>query len=241
MVYAELLPQHKAELVELLKKDGTTAMVGDGINDAPALAAADIGISMGISGSALAMETGHVILMSNDIRKIPKAIKLARKASTKLIQNVTLSVTVKGAVLALAIAGYPLVWAAVLTDVGTCLIVILNSMLLLKNNPEEEGGFSKSKYGTFSLSCKKDEAKEALNVKNCRSRCCEATSAKDMASTSLHGQTGPNPCCLSSSSCRKDRSTSSTGSQVENKRVARGGKAKKCGDRCCDIEAGVTT
>lgn len=241
MVYAELLPQHKAELVELLKKDGTTAMVGDGINDAPALAAVDIGISMGISGSALAMETGHVILMSNDIRKIPKAIKLARKASTKLIQNVTLSVTVKGAVLALAIAGYPLVWAAVLTDVGTCLVVILNSMLLLKNNPEEEGGFSKSKYGTFSLSCKKDEAKEALNVKNCRSRCCEATSAKDMASTSLHGQTGPNPCCLSSSSCRKDRSTSSTGSQVENKRVARGGKAKKCGDQRCDIEAGITT
>ncbi|XP_024039145.1 putative inactive cadmium/zinc-transporting ATPase HMA3 [Citrus clementina] len=240
MVYAELLPQHKAELVELLKKDGTTAMVGDGINDAPALAAADIGISMGISGSALAMETGHVILMSNDIRKIPKAIKLARKASTKLIQNVTLSVTVKGAVLALAIAGYPLVWAAVLTDVGTCLIVILNSMLLLKNNPEEEGGFSKSKYGTFSLSCKKDEAKEALNVKNCRSRCCEATSAKDTASTSLHSQTGSSPCCLSSSSCRKDRSTSSTGSQGENKRVARGGKVKKCGDQCCDIEAGVT-
>lgn len=241
MVYAELLPQHKAELVELLKKDGTTAMVGDGINDAPALAAADIGISMGISGSALAMETGHVILMSNDIQKIPKAIKLARKASTKLIQNVTLSVTVKGAVLALAIAGYPLVWAAVLTDVGTCLVVILNSMLLLKSNPEEEGGFSKSKYGTFSLSCKKDEAKEELNVKNCRSRCCEATSAKDMASTSLHGQTGPNPCCLSSSSCGKDRSTSSTGSQGENKRVARGGKAKTCGDQCCDIEAGITT
>ncbi|KDO40799.1 hypothetical protein CISIN_1g0385991mg, partial [Citrus sinensis] len=199
MVYAELLPQHKEELVELLKKDGATAMVGDGINDAPALAAVDIGISMGISGSALAMESGHVILMSNDIRKIPKAIKLARKASTKLIQNVTLSVTVKGAVLVLAVAGYPLVWVAVLTDVGTCLVVILNSMLLLKNNLEEEGGFWKSKYGTFSLSCKKDEDKEALNVKNCRSRCCEATSAKDMASTSLQGQTGPNPCCFSSS------------------------------------------
>ncbi|KAH9685009.1 Cadmium/zinc-transporting ATPase HMA2 [Citrus sinensis] len=241
MVYAELLPQHKEELVELLKKDGATAMVGDGINDAPALAAVDIGISMGISGSALAMESGHVILMSNDIRKIPKAIKLARKASTKLIQNVTLSVTVKGAVLVLAVAGYPLVWVAVLTDVGTCLVVILNSMLLLKNNLEEEGGFWKSKYGTFSLSCKKDEDKEALNVKNCRSRCCEATSAKDMASTSLQGQTGPNPCCFSSSSCGKDRSTSSTGSQVENKKVARGGKAKKCGYQCCDIEAGITT
>ncbi|PON52782.1 P-type ATPase, subfamily IB [Trema orientale] len=131
-VHAELLPEDKAKFIKDFKKGGPTAMIGDGLNDAPALATADIGISMGISGSALATETGHVILLSNDMRKIPKAIKLSRKARRKVIQNVIMSITTKAAILALAIAGHPLVWAAVLADVGTCLLVILNSMLLLK-------------------------------------------------------------------------------------------------------------
>ncbi|KAJ4964265.1 hypothetical protein NE237_024204 [Protea cynaroides] len=132
VVHAELLPEDKARIITNLKRERPTAMIGDGINDAPALATADIGISMGISGSALATETGHVTLMSNDIRKIPQAIKLARKSRRKIIENVTISISTKLAVLALACSGHPLLWAAVLVDVGTCLIVILNSMLLLR-------------------------------------------------------------------------------------------------------------
>ncbi|KAA8535773.1 hypothetical protein F0562_030793 [Nyssa sinensis] len=131
VVQAELLPEDKARIIKDFQKEAPTAMIGDGLNDAPALATADIGISMGISGSALATETGHVILMSNDIRKIPKAARLAQRTHRKVIENVILSIITKTAILALAFAGHPLVWAAVLADVGTCLLVIFNSMLLL--------------------------------------------------------------------------------------------------------------
>uniref|UniRef100_A0A1D1Y1N1 Cadmium/zinc-transporting ATPase HMA2 n=1 Tax=Anthurium amnicola TaxID=1678845 RepID=A0A1D1Y1N1_9ARAE len=133
MVHAELLPEDKVSLVRYLKtKEGSTVMVGDGMNDAPALAMADVGISMGISGSAVAMETSHITLMSNDVRKIPEAIRLGRKTQHKIIQNIVMSVVAKVAILALAFAGHPLLWAAILSDVGTCLLVIFNSMLLLK-------------------------------------------------------------------------------------------------------------
>ncbi|KAI8019817.1 Cadmium/zinc-transporting ATPase HMA2 [Camellia lanceoleosa] len=132
VVHSELLPQDKSRIIKQFQKEAPTAMVGDGLNDAPALAAADIGISMGISGSALATETGNVILMSNDIQKIPKIIRLARRTRRTIIMNVILSILTKAAILALAFAGYPLVWAAVLADVGTCLAVIFNSMLLLR-------------------------------------------------------------------------------------------------------------
>ncbi|KAL7193918.1 hypothetical protein ACSBR2_025540 [Camellia fascicularis] len=132
VIHSELLPQDKSRIIKQFQKEAPTAMVGDGLNDAPALAAADIGISMGISGSALATETGNVILMSNDIQKIPKIIRLARRTQRTIIMNVILSILTKAAILALAFAGHPLVWAAVLADVGTCLAVIFNSMLLLR-------------------------------------------------------------------------------------------------------------
>ncbi|XP_027330214.1 putative inactive cadmium/zinc-transporting ATPase HMA3 isoform X2 [Abrus precatorius] len=144
LVHAELLPEDKVKIISEFKKEGPTAMIGDGLNDAPALAAADIGISMGISGSALASETGNIILMSNDIRKIPEAIKLARKARRKVRENIILSVITKAGILGLAIGGYPLVWAAVVADVGTCLLVIFNSMLLLKKGHKHGGKCCKS-------------------------------------------------------------------------------------------------
>ncbi|KAK7265232.1 hypothetical protein RJT34_32848 [Clitoria ternatea] len=144
LLHAELLPEDKVKIISEFKKEGPTAMIGDGVNDAPALAAADIGISMGISGSALASETGNIILMSNDIRKIPEAIKLARKSHRKVIENIVLSVITKAAILGLAIAGHPLVWAAVVADVGTCLLVIFNSMLLLKRGHKHGGKCCKS-------------------------------------------------------------------------------------------------
>ncbi|KAF8400199.1 hypothetical protein HHK36_013495 [Tetracentron sinense] len=145
-VHAELLPEDKVRIINELKKDGPTAMIGDGVNDAPALATADIGISMGISGSALVTETGDITLMSNDIRKIPQALRLAVKTKWKIIQNIAISILTKVVILALAFAGHPLVWAAVLTDVGTCLLVILNSMLILQGTAREGKRSRKSSH-----------------------------------------------------------------------------------------------
>lgn len=173
IVHAELLPHEKAMLIENFKKDGPTAMVGDGINDAPALATADIGISMGISGSALANESGNAILMSNDIRKVPEAIQLARKTTRKLIENVIISVGFKCAILALAIAGYPLVWLAVLTDVGTCLLVIFNSMLLLQEKHKYERETTGSKYGNFSEDKTKPLLDKQVDIDECGKECCK--------------------------------------------------------------------
>ncbi|GMH13613.1 hypothetical protein Nepgr_015454 [Nepenthes gracilis] len=131
-IHAELLPEEKARMIQDYKNIiGPTAMIGDGVNDAPALATADVGISMGISGSSLAKETGHVVLMSTDISKIPRAIQLAKRSFQKVVENVIISIAIKAGVVALAIAGHPLIWLAVLADVATCLLVIFNSMLLL--------------------------------------------------------------------------------------------------------------
>ncbi|KAI3873509.1 hypothetical protein MKW92_012621 [Papaver armeniacum] len=134
-IYADLLPEEKVNFIKLLKEQGPTAMIGDGVNDAPALATADIGIAMGIGGSALAAETSHVTLMSNDIGKIPLAIRLARRTRITIIVNAGFSIVAKVAVLAPAIAGHPALWAAVLADVVTCLIVICISMFLLLGTP----------------------------------------------------------------------------------------------------------
>ncbi|KAK6152179.1 hypothetical protein DH2020_014814 [Rehmannia glutinosa] len=138
VIHAELLPEDKARIIKELQKENPTAMIGDGLNDAPALATADIGISMGVSGSALATESGDVVLMSNDIRRIAEASLIAKKVRRKIIENVIISVSTKAAILGLAVAGHPLVWAAVLADVGTCLLVIFNSMLLLKGRRKKQ-------------------------------------------------------------------------------------------------------
>ncbi|GJN24959.1 hypothetical protein PR202_gb12738 [Eleusine coracana subsp. coracana] len=132
-LHSELLPEDKVRLITNLKASsgGPTLMVGDGMNDAPALAAADVGLSMGLSGSAAAMETSHATLMSSDVLRVPAAVRLGRRTRRAIVVNVVFSVGIKAAVVVMAVAWRPVLWAAVLADVGTCLLVVLHSMTLL--------------------------------------------------------------------------------------------------------------
>lgn len=220
VVHAELLPQDKAKIVEDYQKLAYTAMIGDGINDAPALATADVGISMGISGSALATETGHVILMTNDIRRIPKVARLARRVRRKILENMILSLATKGCIIGLAVAGHPLVWAAVFADVGTCLLVILNSMLLLRERPKNKRKCCKSSAASsqankLSKKCSKSDSlhilpccsaikpQEHCNVKSCSSKNCAprhqsvplSSSSSSCRSSKIADSTDKHSCC----------------------------------------------
>ena len=132
-VYSELLPQDKVQQVEkLLKQDGYVAFVGDGINDAPVLARADIGIAMGGVGSDAAIEAADVVLMQDNIETIKDAIIISHKTNKVLKQNVTFTLVIKIGVLLLTMFGWSNMWMGVFADVGVTLIAILNSMRVLK-------------------------------------------------------------------------------------------------------------
>ncbi|MFR2570823.1 MAG: HAD-IC family P-type ATPase, partial [Clostridia bacterium] len=135
-VYTELLQDGKVErLEELMKKKtekGKVIFVGDGINDAPVLALSDIGIAMGGLGSDAAIEAADIVIMTDEVSKISKAIKISRKTMKIVKQNIIFAITVKILVLILSAVGIATMWEAVFADVGVSILAIINSLRMLQ-------------------------------------------------------------------------------------------------------------
>ncbi len=131
--YAELLPQDKVSIAEKLmnEKKGNLLFIGDGINDAPVLALADIGVSMGSLGSDAAIEASDIVIMMDEPSKIGKAIKISKKTMRIVRENIVFAISIKIAVLILSLLGIATMWSAVFADVGVSVIAILNSLRVL--------------------------------------------------------------------------------------------------------------
>lgn len=137
-IRADLLPEDKLKVIDSLQKQyGPVGMVGDGINDAPALARSSIGFAMGITGTDVALETADVALMEDNINKLPYFIALSRRTWYKLAENICLSIGIKVIFFILALFGFASLWMAVFADMGASLIVVFNGLRLLKFSEKE--------------------------------------------------------------------------------------------------------
>lgn len=132
---AELMPEDKLNIVNELKiNNNKVIMIGDGVNDAPALASATVGIAMGRGGTDTALETADVVFMNDDLRRLPYIIRLSRKTLRIIKANITFAISIKVVALLLVVPGWLTLWIAILSDMGATLIVALNSMRLIKKD-----------------------------------------------------------------------------------------------------------
>lgn len=134
-VRAELLPEAKVDAIRVMSTNGKVMMVGDGINDAPALATATVGIAMG-SGTGVALETADGALMGDRVSDVPRLIRLARATMANIRQNIALALGLKCVFLITSVLGLTGLWVAILADTGATVLVTLNALRLLRFNPE---------------------------------------------------------------------------------------------------------